>query len=472
MNKYALHVAGGALLATTALVSGTVAVNAQATIRTAPAAGATVTNFAPATLTARPLATQMISATTGSAATIGPQAVTIDSTANLFEVTTVLLDVTGAQFATALAAPTVSIYAQTTTGTLEIASSATGANATVTVFSQRVRITQVSAITWSAMVVSGLIYREAQGLATAGTSIALSGSITNAAETSTLESIASRSVVTSVSAANAEVTSGNAVAISNTSNPQFALVSQAGTNGLGNGLTAAAPGNSAILSRVKVTSTLAVSTDLSAALSAGNLLSTNEVKLTHTVLNDPAVVSATLDSAAGGTIQTRTPGQFSAGTVTFGPAATAFANGGNTFVVVNFNGSTPITNAVAGTTATTHVANAPASVAIAGGSGTAVALTRGGLNAQINFVQPSNNAFQSFLRIANTGGTPGAVTITVRSSSTGATLGTYTSPAVSAGGTIQISAANIETQSVPAITPVLGQPYDVLVSGPITGYVQ
>ncbi|MDX2221964.1 MAG: hypothetical protein SFV21_04395, partial [Rhodospirillaceae bacterium] len=46
------------------------------------------------------------------------------------------------------------------------------------------------------------------------------------------------------------------------------------------------------------------------------------------------------------------------------------------------------------------------------------------------------------------------------------------SPAVSAGGTIQISAANIETQSVPAITPVLGQPYDVLVSGPITGYVQ
>jgi hypothetical protein len=82
------------------------------------------------------------------------------------------------------------------------------------------------------------------------------------------------------------------------------------------------------------------------------------------------------------------------------------------------------------------------------------------------------NAFASFIRVTNTGATAGSVTMTVRNSSSGAVLGTYTSASIASGGTIQLSTATIETQSVPAVTPTSGVPYDIGVTGSITGYVQ
>jgi hypothetical protein len=470
MNKYNLHLAGGALLATTALVSGSVAVQAAATLKSTVQA-ATLFNA----LVAAPLATQVFSATaaTASGATIGPQSVTVDSTATIFEKSVIILSVAGAEFSNT-PVPTVSLWEQSNGGAT-ITGTGTASAATVTVFADRIRISDITARTYSAVEVSGFSYRNAQALATAGTSIALSGTIFNAAETATLESITSANAVTSKSFSTVEVTPGSAITISNTAAPQFAAINQA-AGGAGTVGPAAATANvlSALLSRVVLSSVLAVGTNLTTTLSAGTSVSTMEIKLTHNVLTDPAVKSVSLDSSAGGVITNVTSAdKFSAGSVTFSPAGATYATSGPMIMVVQFNGTTPISNWAAGTVATTHTAGTGTLVALAGGSGTAVGLNRGGLSTQLNFVQPSSNPFQSFIRVTNTGAQSGSVTVALRSSSSGAALGgsnVFTSAPIASGGTIQIAVSDIENAL--GVTPVLGSPYDATIAGPISGYVQ
>jgi hypothetical protein len=328
-------------------------------------------------------------------------------------------------------------------------------------FPDRIYISGMTATTWSVMQVCGASFRNAQSLATAGNSIALAGSITNSAATVTLETITSANVVTSRSAVTVQVAAGSGITISNTTSTQFTGVIQTGVT---SGST------SAVLSSVTFTEIgNTVSANLTTSQSVATLLSNYEVRLTHAILSDAAVTQAQLASAAGNIV--RTPAQFVSGAVTFGtgPAADAAATRALT---VQFNGTTPILAAAAGTTAVTPTGTAASATAITAVTGSATALNRGGLNTTLNFVQPSVNNFASFIRVTNTGATAGSVTMSIRNAATGVVLGVYTSLPVAGGGTIQVSTSTIETGAVPAITPVAGTPYDVNITGPITGFAQ
>jgi hypothetical protein len=446
MNKFNLQLAGGALLASTALLSGTVAVHAAATIKADAAQGAV-----PAAFTTALIAAESLTGTT-TAASLGPQSIVVDSSANIFEKAVVIINITGADLTAGTLA---SICSQNTPATGTLTSCTAGA-ATVTIFPERIRITDITQSTWSALRVTGLAYNNALSMATAGHSISLSGTIFNSAETSTLESITSKAVATSVSGAIPQVAAGSAITVSNTSTPQFAGVTVSGT-----------AASSATLSTVSLTDTTATQTasNLSTAVTSQSFVSTVEVKLTHGVLGDAAVAYIMLNSA--GVATTRTTAQFSSGTATWTVRTTGLASAQN--LRVQFNGTTAITGWSAGTTTIS-----PATLAASGSklpaavSGTATALTRGGMNTQVNVFQPSTNAFASFLRVTNTGSTAGAVTIAVRQSSTGTSLGSYTSAAINPGSSIQISASDIETGA--QITNKTQ--YDLSVSGPISGYVQ
>lgn len=458
MNKYALHVAGGALLATTALASGTVY---AATVRlnsTAGAIGAGISDPTAPVTTSVAIASQFFAATT-SAVTVGPMGIIIDASAAQASfqgnATQVTLNVTGAEFLTSVS-PTVFLYHQDT-GTSGTISGAVAAGASVFVATDRITASNITGSTWGALVFSGVSFRNAQGLATAGNTVTLSGSI-QLTNLTTLESINSQSVLVGRSGASILVSSAATATVSNSSNPQFSQVTQSGA-------TAA----SANLSVVNFTEVATLGVNITTAQTITAFVSTYEVKLTHAVLNDAAVSTASFGSAP----VNRTPAQFVSGSVTFGTIAAISADSSALRTVsVTFNGTSQIAAAAAGTTVVTPTATNAALNPLAAGSGTAVALTRGGMNATVNYFNPSNNSIQSFLRVTNTGTTAGSVTVTVRNSSTGASIGSYTSASVAAGATIQIAGSVIESQSTPVVTPTLGVQYDLGITGPITGFVQ
>lgn len=460
MNKYALSLAGGALLATTALATGTVS---AATIRTAaqtyPAtvtAGTTV----PAVVTTVGIAAEVFSATSSTVG-FGPRHYLIDSGARLQIQSTVSLTVAGAEFDTTFT-PIVTIYDQSTTGTLEAqsvtANGAIASGAAVTMFTDRVLISNINnntAQTYGVIEVSGVVFRQGQALATVGNSVTLSGTIQNAAQTTTLETIDAKAVVTSRNLLDVRVTAGTTLTVSSAATPIFTTLTSSAT--------------SATLATVIASTSSAFSTDLSNVLNANSTISTVEVKLTHAVLNDPAVVDVSLDTGAG--FITKTPAQFQSGSVTFTPLISELTSGATGRVIrVSFNGTTAISAAAAGTVAVTTTAGGPARTAAVSAGGAAAALNRGGLNTTFNLVQPSTNSFASFIRIANTGGQAGTVTITVRNSATGATLGSFTSASIAAGGSIQVSAAQIELGA--GITASSSVSYDITVAGAIQGFAQ
>ena len=465
MNKYALHVAGGALLATTALASGTVY---AATIRyvqtiggiagTAAAAGSATA----AITTPTGLATNIVGGATGSSVSIGPGTIVIDSAVFTLTQTTVQLSIVGAEFDTT-AAPTVELWSNESNSSLSLTSN-TAIGTTAFVTSDKITLNGITGLTWGAIVISNLKFRNAQGLATVGGTIAISGNIFNSAGVLSLETIASATVLNARLGSNIEVAAGTGIGANPTvtSGPQFSTVTQVGV-----------ASNSAILSTVKFTDTLGVGATLTTTQSANLLVSNYEVRLTHAVLSDtaPLSTSSAIQYNSGAANVARTAGQFVAGVVTFTINAPT-AGTVTTTLSVNFNGTQPIAAAVAGTTLVTATATAANLAGYAAITGTAAAITRSGMNAYVNYVQPSTNAFGSFIRVTNSGGNAGNVTLSVRNAATAAVLGTYTSASIAAGGTIQISAAVLESQAVPAITPATGVPYDVTITGSISGFVQ
>jgi hypothetical protein len=268
MNKYALSLAGGALLATTALATGTVS---AATIRTiAQTAPATVTlgngGTVPAVVTNVPIATEFFAATS-SVVGFGPRHYLIDSGARLQIQATVSLTVSGAEFDTAFT-PLVTLYDQSQTGTLEAptvtANGAIANGAAVTMFTDRVLISNINnntAGTYGVIEVSGVVFRQGQALATAGNSVTLSGTIQNAAQTTTLETIDAKAVITSRNLLDVRVTPGTTLTISSAATPIFTTVTTA-------------PNTSATLATVIASSSAAFSTDLSTVLNANSTVCT------------------------------------------------------------------------------------------------------------------------------------------------------------------------------------------------------
>ena len=466
MNKYALHVAGGALLATTALASGTVY---AATIRYTQAAGgiagavAAAGSPTAAITTPTGLATNIVGGATGSSVSIGPGTIVIDSSSIYTATQTVVqLSVVGAEFDTT-SAVVAELWNNESATSLSL-TSATAIGTSVFTTSDKITLNNVTALTWGALVLSNIKFRNAQGLATVGSVISLSGSILNSAGVLVLENITSANVVGARLGSAIEVATGTTIGANSnvTTGPQFSSITQGGV-----------VSNSAVLSTVKFTDTVGVGANLSTTQSANTLVSNYEVRLTHAVLSDtpPLSTSSAIQYNSGGANVARTAGQFPAGVVTFTIGAPT-AGVVTTTLSVNFSGTQPIAAAAAGTTVVTATGTAANLAGYAAVTGTAAAISRSGMNATLNFVQPSTISFGSFIRVTNVGSSAAAVTMAVRNSATGAVLGTYTSAPVASGGTIQVSAATLEAGSVPSIVPSTGVPYDVSITGSVSGFVQ
>ena len=472
MNKQSLYLFGGALMATTALSSASQA----AVVKRNPGEAA----IAASTLTSIYLATQVFSATTSTAnaavlggngsGTVANQILIDYATAAGFSTAfNIQLDVTNASF---VATPTLVHYRQTTGGTLETLTSVTGC--TIQSLPDKILISSCDPTTSSvvntvqggsvtrvdAIAIIGMSFNTAQALATAGTSIILSGTIKNTNNTVTFETITAANHITSKSAVDYNLAAGGAVTIDNNASPAFTLLTT-GTN-----ITT----TTAQLGSVKYSSSAAVGTDLSLVFTQSIISSTAEIKLTHAILSDASVVSVSSLTGGGGTAASKTVSQFVSGTVSF--QLSGLSLNGST-LSVTFDGTTAIGAASAGTGTLTPTAITPLVVATPSITGNLASFSRGGLSVELNSLYPTSGTgstlYRSYLRIANTSITDGTATLTVKRDDTGVLIGSFTTT-VAAGATRQLGATDIETNITTAAATGAG--YKVTVSGSFNGYVQ
>ncbi len=445
---------GSALLATTALSSAAMA----GTIVNKVANGAVQVT----TLTPIALSSQVFGGTTPEALTIGGAAsggeVNLDFTNSLTTTFDVTLSPTGGDF---VGSPTVSVlaYAESASSTVRLDQTLSGC--TVQVLTDRILIedclTGSEYAKIDVLTVSGLQFNEANGLATAGSSISLSAVVQGANGGATFETIASTAIITGTDSIATTVTAGTTGTLLNTATPAFATLT-GGTTRLS-------------LGSVRNSAPTTVGTDLSTSIAVGtNLSSFVELTVTHGVLTDAATTEINATPGGGGNSATVRASNFNSNVASFTfSAATDILDSYDISVV--FDGSTAIQNWSAGTvdvvfTAGTAVATAPNSA-----TGSLAALTRGGMSVQINTANSSvagGTQFQSLVRIVNNGTVAGAATITVVNDADGTTLGTFTTGDIAAGATLQVDMPTIEGAT--GITPA-GQ-YGLTVSGAFTGYAQ
>jgi len=457
MNKQSLYVLGGALLASTALTTAGQAAIVQQT----SGIGATPATTA---ITTKSVATEVFSATavTATALTLFTSASTlngqilIDFAANLSAGFNVQLNVTGAAFTGTVGTV---VYAQTSTGVLRASISVTGCSTQV--LPDKILITgctpqgTTTASRADAIAITGMQFYQAQALATAGNAIKLDGLVMNAAGTVTFEVITQVSLISSKSAVESAIQTGSSVTIDNNATPAFS--------------TFTSPvGATATLGTIHFSTTSAYNVDFSNQyLSNASLFSGAEVKITHSALSDPSLLSVAVTSSG-----TKTLGDFVSGTVSF---RTPAANLDGATVSMVFNGTSAIlaSSGTASVTVTPGTVSGGAAKAPAAVSGSLAALSRGGLSTELNTMQPTaglgSTLYRSYMRIANTSALDGVATITVKNDGTGALIGSFTTT-ITAGSTKQLGSADIEANiSTAAAT---GAMYKVVVSGSFNGYVQ
>ena len=439
---------GSALLATTALSTAAVA---GAFVPLVAAGGIVATK-----MTAIGLSAQVFGGTAPETLTLGGAAsggqVALDFTNALTTTYDVTVTPTGANFVSA-ATVSVASYKKDTGGSLVIDPSLAGC--TVQVLTDRVLIEDCAPGNVggpsNVLLISGLQFNEANGLATAGSSISLSAVVAAANGGTTFETVASTAIITSKDSVESTITAGTTGQLINTSVPPFATFAAAATTlSLGN---------------VKNSSSAAVGTDLATNLAAVPSAITNTVELTvtHGVLTD----AATTMLVAGATTVVASNFNSNVASFTFVGATTITSYD----VSVTFNGSTAVNNWAAGTVDMVFTKGTAIATAIANTSGSLAAIARSGMSTTINTANSSvagGTAFQSLVRITNNGTVAGAATVVVRNDATGAILGTFTTGDISANGTLQISMPTIEGAT--GITPA-GQ-YNLAISGPFTGYAQ
>lgn len=329
------------------------------------------------------------------------------------------------------------------------------------------------------LVFSGVTFTNASGLATAGNSISLTGRVYNTATGGNFEAQATNAVITSAAAVSAGITASANVTVSATTTPTAFTALQSSNIGTST-LTMD-------LIRVNVTANGALTADLSTLATPGNQLASARVTVTSAVLSGAGVHSVYVTSdginhiGASSPLTQATVANFSGGTATFELTAAQMA--GSFIVRVAFNGTGVIPQASNGTASVVFGAAAQATGSI---SGTTAATAQGGFRSEVNmFNSTAQGPFSSYLRIHNNGGVAGAVTITVHNDAhdSGAILGSaFTTAAIAANGTMQLSAADIEGTgtaggklpnggaNIPT-TSRMGN-YTLRVTGPIVGYVQ
>jgi len=321
---------------------------------------------------------------------------------------------------------------------------------------------------------TGVNFNSASGLATAGSTVSLSGRVYNPTNTSQVfEATSTGTILTSVVPVTATVTAGDNVIASPTSTPtaftrlQTAQAQETGTL-------------SVRLATVTLTSSGAFSADLSTAVLA-TTAGTSTVTVTSTALSAASVGAVTLNSAGGTSVTLTTAATFNGGSVTFSLTNAALSTANSLNVTVVFGGTAAIPAAAAGTVSGTFQVGLQTIAA----SGVTANISQGGLRAEVNtFNASTNGPFASYLRIHNNGAVDGAVTITIRNDdhTSGAMLGSsFTTAAIKANSTMQLSAAEMEGTTTStklasggANIPVESRTgsYTVSVTGPIVGYVQ
>ncbi|MEQ8508752.1 MAG: hypothetical protein RIB43_07095 [Rhodospirillaceae bacterium] len=447
---------GSALLATTALSTTSYA----ATIKANAAAGAALGTFNIPKVSA-----QIFGGATPATITVGDQQLAVDFSAPGGLTTTfdLQLDLVGADYNAFT--QSIGVFRESTAagGTLR-AQSFTGC--TPQLLTDRILIENCLGSSTSgrvdALILSGITYDEANGLATAGANISISGLVVGTTSRTTFETIASTNVVTSVNSLTGSVTAGGTLNISNTATPTaFSKLTGAATTG------SLATVNSTVNPSV-------VNGTLAAFANVSSQSSTVELTVTHGVLTDAATTKLQVSEIG---VATATLGSFTP-TTTAGSVAsfniTAEANLTGSFdVEVQFNGSTAISEWAAGTVAIAFTSGSATEAAAPSASGATAALSRSGFTTELNTVQSTfgdgGTLFQSFVRITNNGAVPGTATIVVKNDNTGATIGTYTTESIEAKSSLQISMQQIEA--------VVGAPtsniqYRLEFSGAIDGYVQ
>jgi len=477
MNKQSLYLFGGALLASTALTAASQA----ATLRLGDGHAATTT-----AVTAKRIATQVFNgnATTDNGLTVGrgaanstDQAVTANTsvfvlfsfpvTLNTFRVD---LDITSGNASFATPNPSVVNYAGSAGGLSVI--SVGGCSVQPTGTKIIIQNCNTGGTTVDAVGIHGLSFSSAAALATSGSVITLSGSLKDGSATQ-IDTITAANYITSVNGVTTSVTAATTgLTIDNTVTPAFSSVK---VNG--GGTTALVT-----LGTVQFSTVGALARDLSAVVTA-SAFSASAVVVKHPALADDALQSVSLSQV---TVNATTA---ISGGVTFTVGAASLNNAS---IQVRFNGSSTI-DATSGT-ATLSFAAGPGTtgaatlVAAAATTSNSIAhLSAGGLSTQVNSVFPSSmgTEYQSFVRIANTSNIDGAATITVYNDNTGASLGSFSTSAltdavtagrlgtggvIKAGSTFQVSAAEIEANVSGAAAT--GTSYRVVVTGPFNGYVQ
>ena len=315
---------------------------------------------------------------------------------------------------------------------------------------------------------SGMVLNNASGLATAGGSVSLSGTINdNASPTVLIENITSGALVTSAAPIVTTVTPTAAAAVTNPATTPAAFKSLN---------TPFAGSLSITLATVNITASGALGTDLATLVTpdaAGGLAASSSVTVTVTssVLSDDATTTAVMTNA-GATV-TLTPAAFSTGTAAFSLANLYSGANGLQTINTTFDGTSAINAAAAGTVAVAYGSSGASAAVTAApaGSGTTGSINSGGFNTELNTIQASGGTLASYIRVHNNGNQAGTVTFSVLNDADGTVLTSWTSGSIAVGATLQVSAEQLETNGTPAITSPSGQ-YTVQLSGPILGYAQ
>jgi|SaaInl48_10m_RNA_FD_contig_71_168748_length_1523_multi_62_in_0_out_0_1 hypothetical protein len=441
-----------ALLATTALST---AATAGTIVPTAAAGAILATSFTPLALAA-----QVFGGTTPETLLIGGSdsgaEISLDFTNSLTTTFDMRLDPAGAQFT----GTTVDVlaFAEDTAGTLVAEASLQGC--TVQVLTDRILVedclTGTATTAIDVLMLTGIQFNEANGLATVGASISISGQVTGASGGSTFETITSAAIVTSADALKVVASAGGTGTLLNTATPAFATLT----------------GGATTLSLGSVNNSLAatVGTDLSTAVAGTQVTAAVELTVTHGVLTDSATTQLVATASGTPTRTTVIASNFNSNVASFDFALPADLLGSFDISVV-FNGTTAIQNWSAGTIDAVFTIGSVLAAAPASATGSLAALSRGGMSVQINTANSSvagGTQFQSLVRIVNNGTVAGAATIVVRNDADGTTLGTFTTGDIAAGATLQVDMPTIEGAT--GITPA-GQ-YGLTVSGAFTGYAQ
>jgi len=313
---------------------------------------------------------------------------------------------------------------------------------------------------------SGVIFTNASGLATAGGTIALSGTVNdNGNPAIVIENITSGNVVTSAAPLKVSSAAGATVVTNATTTPT--AFTSFSTSALGS--------LSMTLATVTISNVGTLGTDLNTIVTSdGNTgqaaAGTVAITVTSAVLADDATVALRLNNATTNQASVITPAGLTTGAATFNVTGTNFRNA--TILQANFNGTSAINAAGAGTVDVAFGNGAPNGHAQtpAGLTGGATAsVVAGGFSAEFNTALASGGDFQSFLRIHNNGNSAGTVTITVLNEADGTTLGTHTTGSLAVGQTMQVDMPTIEAGA--GITTPSGT-YTLQLAGPIIGYAQ